>query len=105
MVSSYSLTMGAPRDARHAVRSRAQTLSGRLGFQFLDVIGWGAIDRDAARLHGFRDFPDQLDLEQAVVERGALDLNVVRQVELPFEITRRDTAVEEVPLGLVGLAS
>jgi len=70
----------------------------------LDVIGRCAADRDPARLHGFRDFTDQLDLEQAVVERGALDLDVIRQIELSLEVARRDAAIEEIALGLLGLA-
>jgi hypothetical protein len=33
------------------------------------------------RLHVLGDFPDQLDLQQAVVEGRALHLHIVRQAE------------------------
>src|SRR3954469_25331721 len=101
MVSSFESTIGGGR-ARFLAR-RWGCLSS-LGFQFLYVIDGYAVDRDPARLHGFRNFPDQLDLEQAVVERDTLDLNVIRKAELPLEATRRDTAIEEISLRLVGLA-
>jgi hypothetical protein len=42
-------------------------------------------------------------LEQAVVKRGALDLHIIRKVELALEVARRDAAVTGIPLGLVGL--
>ena len=64
-----------------------------------------AVDGDAPRLHGLGDFPDQLDLEQAVVEGRALHLDVVRQVELPLEMPGGDSAIEELALGLFGLAA
>jgi hypothetical protein len=59
--------------------------SGHLGFQLVQVVGRGAVDRDLPRLHGLGDLPDQFDFEQTVVERRALDLDIVGQVELPLE--------------------
>ena len=50
-----------------------------------DIIGRRAIDGDAPRLHGLGHLAHQLNLEQAIVEAGALHLYVVRQVELPLE--------------------
>src|SRR5580693_9318654 len=63
--------------------------SGRPGFDFADAGRRRTVDRDPARLHRFRDFADQFDLKQPVVERGALDLNIVGQVELALERPRR----------------
>jgi hypothetical protein len=64
-----------------------------------------AVDGDAPRLHGFRDFPDQLDLQQAVVEGRTLYLDIVRQVELPLEMPGRNAPVKELALDLFGLAA
>ena len=72
----------------------------------MDVVGSRrAVDGDPPRLHGLGNFPDQFDLEQAVVEGRALDLDVVRQVELALEVPGRDAPVEELALGLLGLAA
>ena len=79
---------------------------GRLGLDLMDVVGGRrAVDCDPPLLHGLGDFPDQLDLEQAVVEGCALHLDIVRQVELPFEMPGRDAPVKELALGLFGLAA
>ena len=64
-----------------------------------------AVDGDPPRLHGFGDFPDQFDLQQAVVEGRVLDLDVVGQVELPLEVPGRDAAIKELALGFLGLAA
>ena len=64
-----------------------------------------AFDGDPSRLHGLRDFPDQLDLQQAVVERSILDQDVVGQVELPLEVPGRDTAVQVLAVRLFGLVA
>ena len=88
---------------------RAASGSDRLGHLGLDlmniVCGGSAFDGDLSRLHGLRDLPDQLNPEQAVVEGRALHLNIVRQVELPPEMSGRNTPVEELALGLFGLAA
>ena len=44
-------------------------------------------------------------MQQPVVERGVLDLDVVGQVELPLEVPGRDTAVQELALGLFRLVA
>jgi hypothetical protein len=79
--------------------------SGRLGFDLMHVGRLRAIDGDPPRLHGFWNFPNQFDLEQAVVEGCILDLNVVGQVELPLEVPGRDAAIQELALGFLGLAA
>ena len=79
---------------------------GRLGLDLMDVVGGRrAVDCDPPLLHGLGDFPDQLDLEQAVVEGRALHLDVVGQAELPLEVPGRDTPVQELALGFFGLAA
>src|ERR1700678_2484953 len=55
----------APSDARHTPEVNE---SGRFGLDLMDVISGCTVDGDPPRLHGLGDFPDQLDLEQAVVE-------------------------------------
>ena len=64
-----------------------------------------AVDGDPPRLHGFGNFPDQFDLQKTVVEGRVLDLDVVGQVELPFEVAGRDTPVKELAFGFLGLAA
>ena len=78
--------------------------SSRLGFELAQVVRCCAVDGDLPRLHGLGDLPDQFDLEQAIVEGRALDLDVVGQVELPFEGAGRDAAIEVLALGLFRLA-
>src|SRR6188472_3225539 len=77
----------------------------RLAVDLPDVRSGRAVDRNPARLHGLRDLAHQFNLQQAVVERGSLDLDIVRQIELPLEMPGRDTAVQELALGLFGLVS
>ena len=64
-----------------------------------------AVDGDPPRLHGLGNLPDQFDLQQTVVEGRVLNLNVVGQVELAFEVPGRDTPVKELALGFLGLAA
>ena len=64
-----------------------------------------SIDGDPPRLHGLGNFPDQFDLEQAVVEGRVLDLDVVGQVELPLERAGRDAAVQVFAFGLFGFVA
>src|ERR1700751_5743636 len=79
--------------------------SGRLGFDLRDVAGRGAADRDATRLHRLGDLPLEVDDQQAVLEAGALDLDVVGERELALEIARRDAAMQEALLFLLALAA
>src|SRR5437899_1564262 len=68
------------------------------GLELLDVGCGRIVDRDPARLHGFRYLSSQLDLEQAIVEPCSLDPDVVSQIEMPREGPRRDAPIEEIPL-------
>jgi hypothetical protein len=79
--------------------------SGRLGLELVHVSLRRAVNGDPPRLHGFGNLPDQFDLQQAVVEGRVLDLDVVGQVELAFEVPGRDTPVKELALGFLGLAA
>ena len=97
----HSKTSGTA--ARHYGPAAAGYRSGHLGFELMQVVRRCAVDGDLPRLHGLGDLPDQFDLEQAIVERRALDLDVVGQVELPLERPGRDAAIEVVAFGLVGL--
>jgi hypothetical protein len=71
----------------------------------LHVVGGGAVDGNPARLHGLGNLANQLDPKQSVIERGVLDLDVVRKVELPFETAGRNSPVEEFPLGFFGFTA
>ena len=79
--------------------------SGGLGLDLGDVAGRGAVDCDAARLHGLGDLALQLDEEQPVLEARALDLDVVGKRELALEVAGRDAAMQEGLFFLLGLAS
>jgi hypothetical protein len=52
-------------------------------------------DLDSARLHGFRNLAHEIDLEQAVLERSCLNLDMVGKAEVPLEAARGD-ALENV---------
>ena len=79
--------------------------SGGLGLDLGDVARGRAADRDAARLHRLGDLPPQVYDEQAVLEAGALDLDVIGKGELALEVARRDAAMQERALLLVALAA
>src|SRR5450631_3146547 len=71
----------------------------------MDVAGRCAVDGDPPRLHRLRDFPEQLDLQQAVLERGAPHLDIVGEVELPLEGPRGNAPIEIFVLGPVRLVA
>jgi len=77
--------------------------SGGFGFDLCDVVRDGAVDRDATRLLRLGDFALQVDDEQAVLEAGALDLDVVGKGELALEVAGRDAVMQEGPPFLVAL--
>ena len=64
-------------------------LAASFGFELRDVA-----DGNFARLHLLRNAPDQVDVEQPVFEGGALDLDIVGEIESPFERARRDTLIQ-----------
>jgi len=51
-------------------------------------------DRNAARLLGLGDLADEIDMQQAVLERGVLHGHEVGQLEHTLEGSRRDAAVK-----------
>ena len=51
------------------------------------------------------DFPHQFDLQQSALERTALDLDIIGQVEHPPERTRRDALIEVLMITLFSLRS
>src|ERR1700757_4257734 len=70
-----------------------------------DLVGLlAACNLDAARLHRFRQFALELDLQEAIVETGALHLHKIREVEAAFERPPGDAMVEVVALVLAGIA-
>jgi hypothetical protein len=71
----------------------------------MNAAGLYAVNGDAPWLHGLGDFPQQFDLQQAVVEGRALYLDVIRQTELALEHPCRNTPVEELVFGLLRLVA
>ena len=64
------------------------TGGGGLGGLLLDHLRaarLAAVDRDRARLHRLGHLAHQVDMQQAVIEAGALDLDMVGQAEAPLE--------------------
>ncbi len=53
----------------------------RGGLDLLAVRG----DRDRARFHAFGQITDEIDVQEAVLELGALDLDVVGELEAALE--------------------
>ena len=76
---------------------RAVRVSGQAArdFDLGDVARVGAVDRDPARFHRLGDFPLQVNDQQAVLEAGAPDLDMVGERELALEVARRDAAMQE----------
>src|SRR4051812_25622738 len=97
--------MADPADHRAGHRVSDRPNSGGFAFELMHVAGRRGIDGDSPRLHGFRDFPDQFDLEQSVLERGAVHLNIIGQVKLPLERPRGNAPVEIFAFGPVRLVS
>src|SRR5437762_1190067 len=61
------------------------------------------VDRNAARLLGLGDLADEIDVEQAVLERGVLHLHEIGKLEDALEGTRGDAAVEHFGIVLAVL--
>ena len=49
--------------------------------------------------------PHEVDLQQAVLERGSLDLDMVVEVEVALERTSRNAAVQNFVVAVVEIAS
>src|ERR1700742_5351869 len=63
-----------------------------------------ACNLDAARLHRFRQLTLELDLQEAIVEAGALHPHKIGKVEAAFERPPGDAMVEVVAFLLPGIA-
>src|ERR1700739_4703132 len=61
----------------------------------LRSLGTGA-DRNAAGLLGLGNLANEIDMEQAVLERGVLHLHEVGELEGALEGARRDAAIEHL---------
>jgi hypothetical protein len=77
----------------------------RLAIDLPDIRSRRAINCNTTWLHGLRNLADQFNLQQAVVKRGALDLDIVRQIEMPLERPRRNSLVQEFALLCFSLAA
>src|SRR5689334_996642 len=81
----------APRRAG-ALRSNPFTSGARLrcdlGFDRLAVLG--ALDADGPRLHRLGNFAHEIDVQQAVLQRGGLHLDEIGESEYPLEGPRGD---------------
>src|SRR5262249_24990417 len=60
-------------------------------------------DRDLTRLLGLGNLPDQVDVQEAVLERRALYQDVVGELEHALERARGNTLIEGLALLLLGL--
>ncbi len=60
-------------------------------------------DLDLARLHGFRDFADEFDRQQSVLEAGTRHLDVVGKSETPFKGAGGDAAMDVVRTVIITL--
>src|SRR6202051_2600276 len=76
-----------------------------LAFELMHVAGRCAADGNSPRLHRLRDFPEQLDLQQAMLERGAPHRDIVGEIELPFERPGGNAPIQIFVLGLVSLVA
>jgi hypothetical protein len=54
-------------------------------------------------LHVIRHPPHKTDVQETVVERGVLDLDVFGQIETPFEWACRDSLIQILALTVFGL--
>src|SRR3954463_11852088 len=98
MVCSPSIKR-LPPQRRSPRKSVCESLAARSGNRFAvdlpDVRSGRARDSNPAWLHRLGDFAYQFDLQQAIVKRRSLDLDIVRQIELPLERPRRNSLVQE----------
>src|SRR5262249_39706143 len=69
----------------------------------LDHLGLTVADRDLARPLGFRNLAHEIDVQETVLEAGALDVDVVGKLEDALEGASRDALVEHPPARLLVL--
>src|SRR5436190_7153132 len=79
------------------MRERALRGAGGLG---LDDLRRAVADRDLARLLGLGDFPLEVDVQQAMIQAGALHYDIVGELEATLERARRDALIEHLAGGL-----
>src|SRR5215471_1924121 len=95
----------APREVRGAVVLSSGWALGRFGLDDLGL-GFAVADRDLARLLGFRNLAYEIDVQQAVLEAGVLDLDMVGQLEDALKGAGGDALIEYLAvllfLGLLG---
>src|SRR4051812_19564410 len=65
--------------------------------------GLAGADRNAAGLLGLGDLADEIDMEQAVLERGVLHLHEIGELEHALEGARGDAAIQHFGLVLAVL--
>src|SRR3954471_17207166 len=78
----------------------ALTLRGLLGLDRL--LRRAAVDRDLAGLLGFRDLADEIDVQEAVLQSRASDLDAIGKLEAALEGSGSDTLIKDFAL-TVGL--
>src|SRR5690606_32997640 len=68
--------------------------------RLLDLRRRAGADRDRPRTHPLRKVPHQVDVEEPVLEVGALHLDMIGELEPALEAAGRDAAVQVAPLAL-----
>src|SRR6476659_3937351 len=76
-----------------------------LAFELMHVAGRCAVDGNSPRLHRLGNFPEQLDLQQAVLERGAPHLDIVGEIELSLERPGGNALIQIFVVGFVSLVA
>src|SRR6476659_2544719 len=76
-----------------------------LAFELMHVAGRCAVDGNSPRLHRLGNFPEQLDLQQDVLERGAPHLDIVGEIELSLERPVVNAPIQIFVFGRVSLVA
>ena len=74
------------------------------GLLLLEHLRLAAADLDLARLRFLGHLVNEVDMQHAIVEAGADDLDVVGEAEAPFECAAGDAPMQITALVLVGFA-
>src|SRR5262249_51098048 len=98
--------MKAPRKPGRSLRSYDRSVAGDCLTQpcyaallrsfGLDHLGLTVADRDLARPLGLRNLAHEIDVQETVLEPGALDVDVVGKLEDALEGASRDALVEHL---------
>src|SRR5690242_3826557 len=92
-VPSFSFHWGSTDRSRAAIGRRPSPILRLSGALLFDLRPRSNADGNAPRLHRLGNFPHELDLQQAILECRAFDLDVIREIESPLELARRDSLV------------